>query len=318
MKKEKLKISRLAAAMASSVLILCAIYSGVRYFNPLDTSQYIYEEGNFVQPGGKGSASPTLVSGIDGELPTSPSVAEPGCTSKTVTKDDIFKGKLVPYKNDMTVIADKSEDSVNLAMYKNDCYSTLGDYFPLNKDAADGFNNMMKAYNEATNLTDFAIYGTDATLTGAGSPCPIPFADSKTGNTVDVAIVGSSSIIAYDGDDAEKWVVDNCSDYGYIVRYPQGKTEITGEEYYPWHLRYVGKPHAMIMKANNWCLEEYVSYVKGYTRENPIVCNTNDRTYEIYSVPSNSDVTYLSVPLSGNYEISGDGSTGYIITIEKK
>lgn len=318
MNKEKLKISRLAAAMAGSVVLLCAIDAGVRFFNPPDTSQCIVEEGRFVSEGGKGASAPTLISGVNGELPTAPSIADPGCTSRTVTKDDIFKGKLVPYKNDMTVIADKSEESVNLAMYKNDFYSTLGDNFPLNKDAADGFNNMMKAYNEATNLTDFAIYGTDATLTGAGSPCPIPFADSKTGNTVDVAIVGIDSILAYDGDDAEKWVVDNCSNYGYIVRYPQGKTEITGESYCPWHLRYVGKPHAMIMKANNWCLEEYVAYVKGYTKENPIVCNTDDRTYEIYSVPSNSDVTYLSVPLSGNYEISGDGSTGYIITIEKK
>lgn len=319
MKKEKLKISRLAAAMAGSVVLLCAIDTGMRFLNQPDTSQCIEEEGHFVSEGGKGSSTPTLVSGVNGELPTSPAgVADPGCTSKAVSKDDIFKGKLVPYRVDMAVIADKSESCVNLAQYKNDYYSTLGDNFPLNKDAADGFNAMMKDYNEATNLTDFAVYGTDATLTGIGTPCPIPFPDSKTGNTVDVAIVGIDSIIAYDGDDAEKWVVDNCSNYGYIVRYPQGKAEVTGEAYCPWHLRYVGQPHAMIMSANNMCLEEYVRYIQQHTKEDPVKCSTDDRTYEIYSVPSMGDVTYLSVPLSGNYEISGDGSTGYIITIEKK
>lgn len=319
MNKVKLKISRLAAAMAGAVVLLCAIDAGVRYFNPLDTSLYVVEEGDFVSADGKGSASPTLVSGVNGEMPTSPViVADPGCTSKTVTKDDIFKGRLVPYRGNMQVIADNSESRVNLSQYQNNFYSTLSSDLPLSKDAADGLNDMMEAYNKATNLSDFAVYGTETTLTGAGSPCPIPFSESKAGNTVDLAIVGISGILAYDGLDVEKWIVDNCTDYGYIVRYPQGKNEITGENYCPWHLRYVGKPHAMIMKANNWCLEEYVAYVKGYTRENPIVCNTDDRTYEIYSVPSNSDVTYLSVPLSGNYTISGDGSTGYIITIEKK
>ena len=57
--------------------------------------------------------------------------------------------------------------------------------------------------------------------------------------------------------------------------------------------------------------------VHGFTKDAPFKCNIGSKNYEIYSVPSTGDVTYLSVPLTGNYEISGDGSMGYIITIEK-
>lgn len=318
MKKEKLKLNRIVVAMASSVALLCVIDGAIRIFDNPDTGQYIVEEGRFVSAGGKSNSNPSVISGTSIELPTAAiGVADPGCTSKTVTKDDIFKGRLVPYKADSEVISDISENSVNLSQYHNDYYSTFGDNVPLNKDAADDLNKMMEAYNQATGLFDFAVYGTNVTNTDAGSPCPVSFKENANGNVVDLAVIGYGSILPYDGCDTQSWVVKNCKDYGYIVRYPQGKSEITGEAYCPWHLRYVGQPHALIMGTNNMCLEEYVRYVQMHTKDDPIVCNTSNRTYEIYSVPSMGDVTYLSVPLNGNYQISGDGSIGYIITVEK-
>lgn len=50
--------------------------------------------------------------------------------------------------------------------------------------------------------------------------------------------------------------------YGFILRYPNGKQEITGIEYEPWHFRYVGTPHSEIMANQGWVLEEYVDYIK--------------------------------------------------------
>ncbi|MBQ9139191.1 MAG: D-alanyl-D-alanine carboxypeptidase family protein [Ruminococcus sp.] len=318
MKKLKIRPGGLFTFLMACVVLMFTIDFAVRLLHPRVLSDAVVEEGNFLPVGVVKKKPPTLVSDENGELPTSPNgVVDPGYTSKAVAKDDIFKGRLVPYRGNMTVISDLSENRVNLSQYKNDYYSTLGDNLILNKDAADGFNTMMKDYNEATDLVDFAVYGTEATIVGSGSPCPIPFSESKTGNTVDVAIMGCGSILPYDGLDVEKWVVDNCTNYGYIVRYPKDKIELTGESYCPWHLRYVGIPHSLIMGANNWCLEEYINYVHGFTKDDPLECNVGDRNYEIYSVPSMGDVTYISVPLSGNYEISGDGSTGYIITIEK-
>ena len=52
-------------------------------------------------------------------------------------------------------------------------------------------------------------------------------------------------------------------DFGFILRYPEGKEDITGYPYEPWHYRYVGKFIANIISENNMCLEEYKSSFSG-------------------------------------------------------
>ncbi len=49
-----------------------------------------------------------------------------------------------------------------------------------------------------------------------------------------------------------------CHEYGFIIRYPKDKETITGISYEPWHLRYVGKPHAEIMMESGLTMEEYL------------------------------------------------------------
>lgn len=58
--------------------------------------------------------------------------------------------------------------------------------------------------------------------------------------------------------EAGKWLASKSCKYGFILRYPKGKEEITGIEYEPWHFRYVGTPAAMEMTRNNQTLEEFV------------------------------------------------------------
>lgn len=53
------------------------------------------------------------------------------------------------------------------------------------------------------------------------------------------------------------WLLDHMADYGFILRYPEDKTELTGFGYESWHLRYVGKEMAKVIMENDWCLEEY-------------------------------------------------------------
>ena len=53
------------------------------------------------------------------------------------------------------------------------------------------------------------------------------------------------------------WLIDNMAEYGFILRYPEDKTHLTGFGYESWHLRYVGKDIAKTIMENNWCLEEY-------------------------------------------------------------
>lgn len=57
---------------------------------------------------------------------------------------------------------------------------------------------------------------------------------------------------------AYKWLQENASIYGFILRYPKDKEEITGIEYEPWHWRYVGQEHAKKMNEESLCLEEYL------------------------------------------------------------
>lgn len=59
-----------------------------------------------------------------------------------------------------------------------------------------------------------------------------------------------------------KWLKDNAHRFGFILRYPKEKRDITNYMYEPWHFRYVGVKAASIMYEHNWTLEEYFSEVK--------------------------------------------------------
>ncbi len=54
------------------------------------------------------------------------------------------------------------------------------------------------------------------------------------------------------------WLQEHCQEYGFILRYPQGKEDITGIDYEPWHFRYVGVEAATYIMENDLTLEEYL------------------------------------------------------------
>lgn len=60
------------------------------------------------------------------------------------------------------------------------------------------------------------------------------------------------------GDEVYAWLAENAYKYGFIQRYPEDKTEITGIDYEPWHYRYVGKSAAGEIYKSGECLEEYL------------------------------------------------------------
>jgi len=63
------------------------------------------------------------------------------------------------------------------------------------------------------------------------------------------------------------WLHEHCWDYGFIIRYQEGKTKITGISPEPWHIRYVGTEHSLIMRDENLCLEEYLDLYGGVIEE---------------------------------------------------
>ena len=58
----------------------------------------------------------------------------------------------------------------------------------------------------------------------------------------------------------QQWLMEHCYEYGFILRYPKDKEDITGIGYEPWHYRYVGQEHARVIHESGVCLEEYVAH----------------------------------------------------------
>ncbi len=63
------------------------------------------------------------------------------------------------------------------------------------------------------------------------------------------------------GDEVYRWLSENAHKYGFIKRYPEDKTEITGIGNEPWHYRYVGERAAREIKEKGMCLEEYIDFI---------------------------------------------------------
>ena len=57
---------------------------------------------------------------------------------------------------------------------------------------------------------------------------------------------------------AQQWLLEHCWEYGFILRYPKDKSDITGIIYEPWHYRYVGTDISLAMRDSGQCLEEYL------------------------------------------------------------
>ncbi|WP_438311831.1 D-alanyl-D-alanine carboxypeptidase family protein [Sporosarcina sp. FA9] len=81
--------------------------------------------------------------------------------------------------------------------------------------------------------------------------------EHQTGLAFDVGLVGQRSQW-FSVTKASNWMGENAHRYGFIVRYPKGKEEITGYIYEPWHLRYLGVDHAEKVFASGKTLEEYL------------------------------------------------------------
>ena len=86
-----------------------------------------------------------------------------------------------------------------------------------------------------------------------------PAGCSENGAGLSIDIVSASA--GFSSTDEYKWLVNNAHKYGFVLRYPEDKTDITGIIYQPWHWRYVGIEVANEMKSNNLCLEEYLGVI---------------------------------------------------------
>lgn len=112
------------------------------------------------------------------------------------------------------------------------------------------------SYQEYIYNGNMSVYGREKTDTFAARP---GFSEHQTGLTVDLA---NTWTIREDSDEY-RWIKRNAYKYGYIIRYTEENKDITGFNAESWHIRYVGKKAAKIIKQEDLTLDEYfVKYVK--------------------------------------------------------
>ncbi|NDK32830.1 M15 family metallopeptidase [Nesterenkonia haasae] len=102
-----------------------------------------------------------------------------------------------------------------------------------------------------------AQHGTEGTDEFAARP---GYSEHQTGLAVDVISIDNPECIigeCFNETPEFEWLEESAHNYGFIIRYPEGKEHITGFAYEPWHLRYVGAETAEEIVALNLTLEEY-------------------------------------------------------------
>lgn len=82
--------------------------------------------------------------------------------------------------------------------------------------------------------------------------------EHASGLAIDINLSDES----FEQTEAFAWLQENAADYGFILRYPEDKQDITGIIYESWHYRYVTPEHAKLIKSLGLCLEEYVEKLK--------------------------------------------------------
>ena len=83
------------------------------------------------------------------------------------------------------------------------------------------------------------------------------FSEHQTALALDINVASLSA--HFENTPAYAWLVEHCADYGFILRYPQGKEDITGYRFEPWHYRYVGTEIAKACMEQDLTFEEYLA-----------------------------------------------------------
>lgn len=260
-------------------------------------------------------------------------------TYAPVNTKDKFKGDLILVNNQYEYFSTDDENLVSI-MEKNDeterTEFTAVDYTYTILDVVyEPMATMIDDFYDIYENDTLIIYGSYRTKefqqqlydqfiasTEGDEEAPIVakpgFSEHETGYAFDFSEIIN---LDYQGTGDFEWLNSNCYKYGFIIRYPEDKEDITEFRYEPWHFRYVGIPHATYMTENNLCLEEYIDLLRmnyPYDGEH-LEFTAESADYEVFFFASDdaSDVTNVPVPTGYRYDISGNNIDGFIVTVHK-
>jgi len=263
---------------------------------------------------------------------------EKGVIVNTYNANGVAEGKLSPgtmknveipveqiYQGNLLLVNSKhpvhnesiKSDIINLYARKElvKGYRVFNSETYLSEDIASKFSNMVldaKKDGVSNFLISSGFRGFDEQTKlykemGSNRALPAGYSEHNLGLSLDVGSTQGKMEVAPEGE----WIAENAWKYGFTLRYPEDKTDITGIMNEPWHIRYVGLPHSAIMKEKNFVLEEYLDYIK---EEKHISATVNGQKNEIFYYPVTENIT-INVPANLRYEVSGNNTDGVIVTV---
>lgn len=233
----------------------------------------------------------------------------------TVSAQDTVKGDLLIVNKDNKYQFPEDESYLskvyNVAVKSASSYKQ-GSVDRMETTALEAMDKMLvdmaasTGYTNATVATGYRSFNDQESI---GSSTKGGYSDHHTGRLCALNI----------GDDSAKaWLANNAHKYGFVVRYPDAKSEITGVSGYENAYRYVGVAHATYMYNNNLCLEEYVDYLAAnVTSKKPLsVTGADGNSYDIYYYTVSSSAT-VSIPTNYEYTVSGTNKGGVVVTVNR-
>lgn len=180
----------------------------------------------------------------------------------------VNKDNKVPSNWDVDLVALSGKNKVNKVAYSNlqkmmDKAREKG-FDPIVCSSYRSKRRQRELYNETVEKYIAQGKSRKAAKRAAREWVSIPgTSEHQLGLAVDIVPVENQVLdTAQQFNPTQRWFMKNCYKYGFILRYPDGKKNVTGVGYEPWHYRYVGKKHAKAMKRLGLCLEEYIEYLE--------------------------------------------------------
>ncbi len=128
-------------------------------------------------------------------------------------------------------------------------YEAANDMFKQARNDGVGGFILTSGYRTEKEQRELYKNDTDGTAAMPGA------SEHQTGLAFDVTAYHDG--VGFEDTEQFRWLSEHCWDFGFILRYPMGKEDITGFPYEPWHYRYVGAKIAQEIHENGWTLEEY-------------------------------------------------------------
>lgn len=265
------------------------------------------------------------------QMDKSPNPTEDGFITYILDEADIHTGYLLLVNHDHSFSILDDFGLVSLNEEKTSNFRVQPASIRVHSSIVEPLDEMMDAYMAASNsrtvavrsgfrnftaqqsiLNDYASrMGRREALRWVSRP---GHSEHHTGLAVDFGVFSGGIMNQFEGTGATAWFRRNAHNYGFILRYPRNKEAITQTAFEPWHFRYVGFPHAIIMRDNDWSLEEYIELLREYTFDEPMLQEVDEVLYEIYFVEGTS----IPLPFHSEFEISGNNIDGFIVTIVRQ